>query len=174
MKILYQIIAFILIDFGLIWLLVYLINPDPSVSIGIFLLVPFVIIINLTISGIFLSLKKKQLTKLFLVNTLIASIITLFIFEKGIDRHQNKRLESWNFQQSDSIFRLTRWKKTNKFSISYSLKPGSSWSLLDGECQQKNNAWILTKDSIKMKIIDNKLIGFQNKNDTIEMTKIER
>jgi hypothetical protein len=175
MKILYKISGIIIIDFGLIWLWVYQMNPDPSISIGIFLLVPFVFIINLIIGGILYFLKKKESSKLFFINSILSSIIMFYLFGKGIDRHQNNRLESWEFIKVDSTFRLTRWKKTNKFSMSYSLNPGSSWGFLDGKCIEKNGTWHLTSDSLKMKIIDNeKLVGFRNATDTIKMNKLER
>ena len=98
-----------------------------------------------------------------------------YLFQEGIDRHQNNRLESWEFQQADSTFSLTRWKKTDKFSMSYSLNSGSSWGFLDGTCKNENGKLILQADSLKM-IIDEKdnLIGFRHSSDTIEMKKIKR
>lgn len=175
MKTIYKILGIIIIDFGLIWLLVYQMNPDPSISIGILLLVPFVFIINIIIGGILHFLKKKKSSKLFFINSILSSIIMFYLFGKGIDRYQNKRLESWEFTKVDSIFRLTRWKKTNEFSMSYSLNPGSSWGFLDGKCIEKNGNWYLTSDSLKMEIIDGeKLIGFRNQTDTIKLNKLER
>ena len=175
MKTFYKVLALIIIDIGLIWFWVYQIDPDPCISIGVFLLVPFVFVLNLIIGGILFLAKKKDYSKLFFINSIIASIIMLYLFEKGIDRHQNNRLESWEFTKADSIFRLTRWKKTNEFSMSYSLSPGSSWGFLDGKCIEKSGDWYLTSDSLKRKIInDEKLIGFRNPTDTIRMNKLER
>jgi hypothetical protein len=175
MKTLYKILGLIIIDFGLIWFWVYQMDPDPSVSIGIFLLIPFVFIINLIIGGVLFFAKKKEYSKLFFINSLLSSIIMFYLFGKGIDRHQNNRLESWEFTKADSTFRLTRWKKTNGFSMSYSLRPGSSWGFLDGKCMERNGDWYLTSDSLNMKIIDDeKLIGFRNPTDTIRMNKLER
>lgn len=175
MKTFYKILALVLIDFGLIWLWVYQMDPDPSVSIGIILLVPFVFALNLIIGGVLFYLKKKEYSKLFFINSIIASIMMFYLFGEGIDRHQNNRLESWEFQKTDSTFRLTRWKKTNKFSMSYSLRPGSSWGFLDGKCIKKNGEWHLTSDSLKMKIIDDiKLVGYRKLTDTIRMNKLDR
>jgi hypothetical protein len=60
-----------------------------------------------------------------------------YLLGKGSDRYQNNRLESWEFAKADSIFRLTRWKKTNGFGVSNNLRLGSSWELLDGKCMEK-------------------------------------
>jgi len=175
MKTLYKILGLIIIDFGLIWFWVYKIDPDPSISIGILLLVPLVILINLIIGGVLYFAKKKEYSKLFFINSILSSIIMVYLFEKGIDRHQNSRLESWEFKKVDSTFSIVRWKKTNEFSMSYSLTPGSSWFFLDGKCIDKNGEWSLTTDSLNMKIIgDEKLIGFRFPTDTIRINKIER
>jgi hypothetical protein len=175
MKNLYKILLLIIIDFGLIWFWVYQMDPDPSVSIGIFFLIPFIFVINLIIGGIMFFIKRKEYSKLFFINSVLSSVIMFYLFGKGIDRHQNNRLESWEFAKTDTIFDLTRWKKTNKFSMSYSFSPGSSWSFLDGQCVQKNGEWYLSTDTLNMKIInDEKLIGFRNPTDTITMKKLER
>jgi len=174
MKTLYKILGLAIIDFGLIWLWVYKMDPDPSVSIVIILLVSLVFISNLLIAGILFFAKKKEYSRVFLVNSFTASIIMFYLFGKGIDRYQNKRLESWTFQKTDTTFSLTRWKETNEFSMTYSLSPGSSWSFLDGQCENKNGKLLLRTDSITMQIDNDILIGFRYLTDTIIMTKQER
>jgi hypothetical protein len=175
MKTFYKILGLLIIDFTLIWFWIYKMDPDPSSSIVIFVFIPFLFVLNLIIGGIFFFMKKKEYFKLFLLNGILSSFIFFYLFGKGIDRHQNNRLESWNFKKADSTFRLTRWKKTNEFSMSYSLNPGSSWGFLDGKCTDKNGEWHLTSNLFEMKIINNeKLIGFRNKTDTIKMNKLER
>src|SRR5690554_6298864 len=138
MKTLFKILALVIIDFVLIWLWVYEMDPHPSESIGIIILVPFIFIINLVLAGILFLIKKKGYSKIFLANSIIASIIMFYLFEEGIDRHLNNRIEDWTFQKADTIFSLTRWKNTNDFSMTYSLNPGSSWSFLDGHYKLEN------------------------------------
>lgn len=175
MKTLYKILGLAVIDFGLIWFWVYQMDPDPSVSIGIILLVPFVFVLNLIIAGVLFFAKKKEFSRIFLINSIIASIMMFYLFGEGIDRHQNKTLESWEFNKTDTTYTLIRWKNSDKFSMTYSLRPGSSWGFLDGTYKNQNGNWILKADSITM-AIDKKdnLIGFRNPVDTIKMNKIER
>lgn len=174
MKFVFKLLGLITFDFILIWIWVYQMNPDSSVSIGILLLVPFVFVINVVIAGILFWLKKKEYSRLFLINTIFASIIMHYLFGKGIDRYQNNRLESWEFNIADTTFSLTRWKNIDEFSMTYSTRPGSSWGFLNGKCKLVSNEWILGVDSFQMKIHDDCLIGFRTKTDTIKMKKTKR
>ena len=169
-----KILGLTVIDFGLIWLTVYKINPDPSVAIGIIIYVPLAFIVNIIIAGILFVLKRKEYGKLFLINSIIASVLMYNLYNKGIDRYVNNELESWNFTIADTTFSLIRWKKTNDFDMSYSTCPGTSWSSLNGKSKLVNHDWILTADSFTMTIHDNKLIGFRTELDTIQMKKEER
>jgi len=148
-------------------------DPDPSISIGIILLIPLVIIINLVIAGVSFLIKKKQYSKLFLYNSIIASILMFYLFGKGIDRQQNRLLQTWEFKIADSSFSLIRWKETNKFSMDYSLISGSSWSYLEGNCSLVDNDWVFNTDSLEFKIKGNQLINFRSEMDTIEIKRIE-
>ncbi|MHB9142211.1 MAG: hypothetical protein ACYC25_10075 [Paludibacter sp.] len=169
-----KILGLTIIDFGLIWFTVYKINPDPSVTIGIIILVPLVFIINIVIAGILFTFKRKEYGKLFLINSIIASILMYYLFIKGIDRHLNNELESWEFVKSDKTYSINRWKNTNDFDITYSTGPNYSAGFLYGKYKQINHDWVLTADSFRLQIHENKLIGFRNESDTIQMRKIEK
>ena len=149
-------------------------DPDPSVSIGIILLVPFVLILNLIIAGVLYLIKRRQYVNSFLINSVISSIVMFYLFGEGIDRHQNKRLESWQFIKADFTFEVTRWKELNEFSMSYSTNPGSSTEFLTGRCTLENGEFILATDSTKFKIKNNYLFGFRIGADKIKLKKIER
>ena len=95
-----------------------------------------------------------------------------YLFGNGIDRHQNKRLENWEFKIADSSFSLIRWKETNNFEMNYSLNSGSSWSYIDGKCKLINNEWFFLMDSLEFKINNDHLINFRK--DTIKIKKIKR
>ncbi|NBG66900.1 hypothetical protein [Acidiluteibacter ferrifornacis] len=175
MKTIYKLLVLLIIDFGLIWLFVYQIDPDPSVSISIIIYVPLVVIVNLLIAGFLFFNKNKEYSILFLINAVLSSLVMIYLYDKGIDRHQNKRLESWEFSKSDTTFSIIRWKNIAEFSMTYSLRPGSSSGLLHGKCINLKDEWILTDDSLKMKITkDGNLVGFTSISDTIKLTKIER
>lgn len=134
-----KIILLTIIDFIIIWFWVKHIDPDPSVSIGILLLVPFVVVVLNLIIALILYFTKKKIAFLFVINSVIAGILMFYLFSKGIDRHQNERLESWKFELQDTTYVITHWKIENTFSISESTNPGSSTGFLDGKFTKKRN-----------------------------------
>lgn len=149
-------------------------DPDPSASIVILGLVPFVFVVNLIIAGIFYAFKKKDYARLFLINAALASIIMTYLFQKGIDRYQNNRLESWEFAKADTLYSITRWKETSDFDMSYSINPGTSTEFLSGKYTVINNGFVLTAGSTKYLIKGDYLFGFRRAQDAIKIKKIVR
>ncbi|MEM6877334.1 MAG: hypothetical protein AAF544_02150 [Bacteroidota bacterium] len=173
MKILFKLLALAIIDCSVLWLWICQIDPDPSGSIVVMILVPFVCGVNLAIAGILSLMKKREASRLFLINAGIASMLMYVLFSKGIERNLSRRMEEWTFQKADTIFSLMRWKESSGFSMSYSLNPGSSWGFIRGGCYEQDGGWILQSDSLTMQIDkENRLIGFRVPTDTIIMHKI--
>ena len=173
MKLFIKILLLTIFDFIVIWFWVEENNPDPSVTIGLYLIVPAVFLINLTIALV-LYFFKREYAKVFVINSFISAVLMYFLFLNGIDRHQRKRLESWRFDIKDTAFVITHWKLENTFSISESTNPGSSTSFLDGKFSAKGNVYYLTTDSTKYHIKNEYFYGYRNATDSIKLTKIER
>lgn len=162
-----------IIDFAIIWLWVKQLNPDPSVSIGILILVPLVVMLNLIIALI-LYFMKREFVALFIVNSIISGILMFYLFGKGINRYQNNRLESWNFKLKNETYKITHWKLENNFSMSESSSPGSSTYFLEGKFIKKGDEYYLTRDSTEFIIKKGYLYKFRKESDSIKLTKIER
>ena len=173
MKKLYSILLLTVIDFCLIWFYIYQLDLDPSAGMIIVFLVPFVLVLNLLISGFFLYRKRSNYAKLFFINSILASVIMFFLFSARMDKDAYEMAEDWEFKKNDTTFTITRWKKTNEFSVTYSLRPGSSAGYMNGSCEQKDDGWILVSDSLEMRIINEMLVGFRNATDTLKINKIE-
>ena len=173
MKLFIKLFLLTIIDFIIIWFWVKEIDPDPSVSIALVIVIPATILINL---GIALALYfiKKEYSKVFAINSFISAIIMYFLFINGIEKHQNLRYESWNFNIKDTVFKITHFKIENTFSISESTNQGSSTSFIEGKFSRKENEIYLTTDSTKYKIRNEYLYGFRNSKDSIKLTKIEK
>jgi hypothetical protein len=170
MKLWTQLLLLTILDFIIIWFWVG--EPDPSVSIGIYLLFhPSVIIINLILAGLFYAIK-RQYSKAFLINSIISAIIMYNLFIAGIERHQRLRYEGWKFKIKDTTFNITHSKLDSTFSMTYSLHPGSSWSFMDGRFIAKNDFYLLATDSTKFIIKRNFLSGFRGI-DSIGLTKVD-
>jgi len=146
-------------------------DPDPSVSIGIFLLIPFVVGINLLLALI-LYFVKRQLAKFFLINAVISGIVMHFLFGLGIKRHQQIRYESWTFKIRDTTFEITHMKLDSTFSMSESTSEGPSIEFLQGSFRKKGNEYHLITDSTKYVIKNGVLFGFKN-NTTFKLTRLD-
>ena len=173
MKIFLQIFLLTIIDFILIWFWVRQMDPDPSVSIGLLVLVPTVFVINIIFAILFVFIK-KQYSRLFLINAVISSFLMYFLFIKGIDRHQNRIYEIWKFNLKDTTFKITLSKLDTTFNVAYSTNPGSSTGFINGQYNIKANEYFLTSGSTKLTIKNEFLFGFRNTKDSIKLTKIER
>ncbi|MEM1002722.1 MAG: hypothetical protein AAGH46_08740 [Bacteroidota bacterium] len=167
-----QLLLLAVVDYILIWSWICQADPEPSAALVVIILALFVFVINLAIAGLLYLAREKGFSKLFLINSVVSSIMMFVLFPKGIERHLDRRLETWIFQKADTTFWLNRWKESNSFSMTYSITPGSSWGFLNGSCYEQKNGWVLKSDSITMRIDEeNRLIGFRAPTDTISMRK---
>ncbi|RYX84082.1 hypothetical protein EON73_03560 [bacterium] len=171
MKLWIQLLLLTALDFVIIWFWVRQQDPDPSVSIGIFLVVPLAIIVNLILATVFYFVNRKYIDA-FLINSLIAAVIMYNLFIAGIDHHQRQRYESWQFNLNDTTFRITNNKLDRTFDISYSTNSGSSTTFIYGKVSSKNSIYTLTNDSLKLLIKNNSLFGFRS-SDSIKMKQID-
>lgn len=168
-----NIVLLTIIDYIIIWFWVKQMDPDPSFSIGILLLVPLVIVLNWLIA-LMLYFTLRKFAFLFIINSCIAGILMYYLFGKGIDQHQNERLESWKFKLQETTYVITHWKLEKTFSISESTNPGSSTVFLIGKFTELGNGYYLTTDSTEFTIKNEYFYKFRNPTDSIKLTKIER
>jgi hypothetical protein len=172
-KYLIQLTVLMILDYIVIRFWVLRIDPDPSASIGLLFLVPAVFVINIIIA-IVLAFIKKQYSWLFFVNSIIASFFFYFLFIDGIDRHQNKRYESWKFNLNDTTFEIILSKLDTTFNIVYRTNPVSSTGFINGQYLARQGEYFLTSDTVKLIIRNELLFGFRTTNDSIKLTKVER
>jgi hypothetical protein len=94
------------------------------------------------------------------------------LFISGIDSHQRKRYEGWNFKIGDTTFIITHSKLDNRFWIEYSINPGGSTGFIDGKFIDNKSSYLLTSDSSKYIIKNGLLFGFRDK-ESLRLTKVE-
>lgn len=170
MKFWIQLLLLTVIDFLIIWLWVKKVDPSPSVSIGLSLLVPIVIIVNLVIASI-LYFTKRQYASLFVVNIIPSAMLMYYLFIAGINRHQQQRYEGWRFKIEDTTFKITHSALDSTFFIDYSTKPGSSSVFLEGKYFNNKDRYLLATDTTKYIIKNNYLFNFRG--DSIKLTKVD-
>ena len=174
MKMLLKIIGISILDFVLIWIWVRLMEPDPSVGILIIILIPIAIFVNLFISGLLFWFKNKN-SKLFLLNTIISSLIVYWLFPMEIDRRQSDQYIDYEFIVSDTTYHITLEKyPTNEFYSNFKVKSqGMTNGWIDGTYENRGDSTFLFSDSIEMYILNNKIYNFLNKEDGIAIERIE-
>lgn len=157
-----------LIDLLVIWL--WTINSDlgPGSAMVVYIVVPFVFIINMIIGAI-LFFTKRVYSPLFFINCIVASAITFSLFTLEMNNQDKEHFDSWDFSLQDTTFSITKWNKYNEFSISYGENTGSSTSFLDGKCEQKKDTLFLITDSIRMYIHHDKLHNFRRSKNPITL-----
>jgi hypothetical protein len=159
-KILKSSVMLLLIDMLVIWLWAISSDLGPGSAMAIFIVVPLAFIVN-SIIGVVLFFTKRVYSPLFFINCVIAPVITYWIFTLEMSNQYKGHFDNWNFSLQDTTFRITKWNKSNHFSISYNDGPGSSTSFLDGKCEQKKDTLFLVADSIEMYIHNGKLYNFR-------------
>ncbi|MFV1883762.1 MAG: hypothetical protein ACMZ7B_04695 [Balneola sp.] len=169
-KLLPKIFVLAIIDFIIIWFWVKNIDPSPDVSIYIIILLPYVIGINLLIAAVLYFLK-KDLVKLFLINSIISAIFMYYLFGEGVDRYLNQNYEKWEFQKGDTTFSIGHWKESNSFIFLESTDPNVSIGFLYGDYIFSSDQILLRTDSTQYKIKNGFLFGFRK--DSIKLSKVK-
>lgn len=85
-----------LLDIAIIW--VWATNEDlgPGSAMVIYLVVPFVFIVNIIIGGI-LFFAKRAYSAMFFINCIVASIVTNWIFSLELRKQSTRRYDIWIF-----------------------------------------------------------------------------
>lgn len=161
------VIILALLDIAIIWL--WATNQDlDGAEMYIYILIPFVFFINLIVGGV-LFFAKRAYSAMFFINCIVASVITSWVFTSEMHKQANRRHDSWEFNLQDTTFRINKSNEHNEFNMSYSLDPGSSWSFMDGTCEQHKDTLLLNADSIKMFIHNGKLYNFRQSKTPITL-----
>lgn len=106
-KMFLAILALVIIDFIVIWIWVLNAELSPDSAMGIYIVIPIVFFLNLTLAGI-LFLFKKEYSFVFLVNAIVSSIIMYNLFGYGIDRTTDNMYDSWEFSRNDTVFVINK------------------------------------------------------------------
>jgi len=164
-----HIISLFLLDIIIIWFWIKLIDPIPSQSLGIILVVPIAFIVNISVSFLFLLNKNKKMALLFFINSIICSILTAVIFSYQIKVPINHGQDYYTFTKNDSIFSIFIWKLRNEFDIEYNKCKNCSMRMIEGKCIQKKDTLFLVSDSNRFMILNDFLYEYYQ--EPIKLTK---
>jgi len=171
MKTLPLFVLMLVVDFIILWLWVYRMDPDPSSGIALVFIIPSVLIFNLLVGGVFYWAKKERLWLLFLINSILSSALLFLLFQDGVQRNVDRSVESWTFQSGDSTFILYRRKIDHTFQVDVKTAVNPSQELMNGVVVESGEGWVLKTDSLEMRIARQQLINFRNVEDTIQLRR---
>ncbi len=167
-------IGILILEIILLGLWIYRMEPDPSISIGIVLILPFLFGLNVIIRLI-LYFFKKPLSKLFLINLIICPLIFYVLWSLWFMNWNERNYEDFSFGIDNRKLEVSLSKTSDYFSISdLTNQPnGSTTGLYFGKYEKNGDSIKLTDGETKMYIIEDKLIGFPEKPTGIKLTITE-
>lgn len=167
-KTLKGIMVLALIDILMVWIWAKNEHFGQGSAMVIYLVVPFVFIINIIIGGVLFFIKRVYST-MFFVNCIVSSIITNWIVSMELSNQSARAYDKWIFNLKDTTFRIDKSNDYNNFSISYSNSGGSSTEFIDGKYKQNRDTLLLRMDSDSMYIHKNKLYNFRHSKTPIPL-----
>jgi hypothetical protein len=154
-------LALLLLDILIIWIWAKNEDLGPGSAMVIYLVVPFVFIINVIIGGLLFFIKRAY-TTMFFVNSIVASIVTNWLFTVELSNQSRSAYDSWAFNLKDTTFTINKSNNYDEFGISYSNDGESSTEFMSGKYKQNKDTLMLKVDSGNMYIHGNKLYNFRN------------
>lgn len=167
-------IGLLILEIILLGFWTYQMEPDPSVSIGIVIIVPFLFVLNIII-GILFYLFKSKLSNLFFINSIVCPLIFFGIWNLWFMNYHDRISERFDFAIGEKNYEISLSKKSDYFSISDMTNQanGSTTGLYFGKYERKADSIKLTDGETKMFIVEKKLIGFPEKPNEIKLTESE-
>ncbi|AUP80911.1 hypothetical protein [Flavivirga eckloniae] len=170
-------ILILLIDIFLMKYWVSTIKPDPFMSIGLKSYRPRIIGLNVLI-GIIVFFFKKRLSILFFVNSIVCYWIFSFFWNNWMENHPYSQT-NYHFKIENRNLRLDISENPNTYGI-YELNPNPTDSLKIiemGMNEKKGDSILLigweNGETYEMFFYNNKLIGFPENPNEIELNKVE-
>ncbi|QJP35403.1 hypothetical protein F0365_13845 [Nonlabens sp. Ci31] len=162
-------IGILILEIILLGLWIYAMKPDPSVSIGIILIVPILFGINLII-GLILYFLKRPLSNFFFANSIICPLIFYAFWSLWFMNYHERNNTEYKFSVNDIVYELSIGKNNEYF---YLCDENNNGRVYVGKYEKKGDSLILKDSEAEMYIIKNKLFEFPEKRTEIDLIKTE-
>lgn len=162
-------IGLLILEIVLLGLWIYAMKPDPSISIGIILIVPILFGLNLII-GLILYFLKKPLSKIFLANSILCPLIFYAFWSLWFMNYHERNNTEYKFVLNDIIYELSIGKNNEYF---YLCDENNEGRVYVGKYEKKGDSLILKDSEYEMYVINNKLFEFPEKRTEINLVKRE-
>ena len=155
------VLALVLLDILIIWIWAKNENLDSGSAMVIYLVVPVVFIVNVVIGGLLFFIKRVY-SAMFFINSIVAAIVTNWLFTAELRNQSRSAYDSWTFNLKDTTFTIHKSNNYDEFGISYSNDGGSSIEFMSGKYRQHKDTLMLKVDSGNLFIHENKLHNFRH------------
>ncbi len=151
------------------------INPDASVSIYLIYLVPLLVIINLVLAGIFFLFRSKNISLVFIINTIVAPLIFVAFFDRAADKSYSDHVRLYRFSVSDKNYELMllvengNLVENGDFHLSRKINENTYDGVLWGKYKTVLDTILLINDSVHIRIFNKTLCGFPMAADKIKI-----
>ena len=151
-------------------LLVFGSKPDPSVSIGLVVIAPFLFGVNIILAVLYFR-KSKQIASLFLINSIVSPMIFSFIWMFWYDGYAKRYYTQYSFSIGSDRFEIDLSKTSNDFLITdiTNQQNGTTTDVYYGKYQIKGDTILMVSLEHKMFILDRKLYYFPRDSSAIAL-----
>jgi hypothetical protein len=154
-------------------MLVFAGKPEPSVSIALVFIVPFLFGLNI-ILGLYYYLRKlKQIATVVFVNSVVSPVIFYFIWTAWYSGFADRNYSQYSFGIGSNKFEILLSESDNDFSIEdiTNQRNGTTTELYYGKYQIKGDSILMVSFEHKMFILNRKLYNFPRDSGAIVLQK---
>jgi hypothetical protein len=152
-------------------LLIFANAPDPSVSIGIVIIAPFLFLVNVVLGLFFYFRKSTRIAVVIFINAIVAPVIFNFMWIFWYDGYSDRMYSQYLFAVGRDKFKILLSKDSKCFSIAEitDQQNGTSTNLYYGDYQVKGDTIVLVGVSNSMLIVDQMLYNFPRDSAAIRL-----
>lgn len=152
-------------------LLIFSSKPDPSISIGLTVIVPFLFVLNIILGLLLYTLKFKHIAVAIFVNSVVSPLIFYFIWTSWYSKHDDRNYSIYSFDIGQSQFEINLSRNDNHFSITdiTSQHEGTTSELYYGKFQVKADSVLMMSNEHNMFIVNGKLFLFPRDSSAIDL-----
>ena len=156
----------ILIENLILFAHLFYVQPDSSISIYLIILIPSVVLINLSI-GLLSLLFNVKIAKLFFLLIPLSIFFTLIQFFSFIQYDSINKYKNYSFLIDSKLYELTISNENNHFDILDVSISGVGYGICNGNYSLNNDTILLHNNNVtykfsdKLFILDNTIYNFQ-------------
>jgi len=174
-------IVFFTLNICIVWIWTKTSEPTPSKSISLLFTMPTIFACNIIIGMVLAVFKKKLFAILFFINSLFTPILEFQFFNYCLDYNLQKQSQRFEFHSTDAENNLIVEIYGNEYSIfKYANNLDSILIIEGGLIEEKKIYWNnekfhkLKTSKYDMFLYEYKLVNYQNKGSTINLTRVVR